>query len=95
MLEEADVVVYNESVELTEQRVNSGNRAKTNKYSDRSYHETTLSKIEELQKNESTKEFHKLGNGEYLSDTLLDNNAANNTNTRLDGASRPAPPRLT
>ena len=96
LLEEADVVVYNESADLTEERVNAPNRAKTNRYSDKQYHQKTLDKINKLQKDENaknSKEYHSLSSGQYLSSILLDSVGDNSFNSRRE--TQTSPTRLT
>lgn len=73
MLDDADVVVYNQSAEQTDKRVNSEDRAINNRYSALEYHENTLAQIKELKENETNKEYIELGEEDYLGHHLLSN----------------------
>ena len=73
MLDEADVVVYNQSAEQTDERVNNSDRAINNRYSALGYHENTLAQIKELKENETNKEYIELGKEDYLGHHLLSN----------------------
>lgn len=44
----ADIVVFNDSSELTDKRVNSTDSAVSNHYSNMEYHKQTLEKIKKL-----------------------------------------------
>lgn len=74
LLDDADVVIYNQSAEQTDARVNSSDRAITNKYSALNYHEATLEHINQLQQDEKNKEYIKLDSDDYLSNHILSNN---------------------
>ena len=72
LLPDADIVVYNQSPEQTDERVNSDNRALTNRYHAPEYHQNTLSKIKKLkdEDKENTKEYVALDGEHYLSDII-------------------------
>ena len=72
MLNEADVVLYNQSPEQTEERVNRPDRALHNQYSDLNYHRETLEQIQQSQKeNGENKEYIALDSESYIADHLL------------------------
>ena len=72
LLPDADVIVYNSSVEQTDERVNRADREINNRYHAIDYHDSTLSKIKELKENdkENHKEYHELDEDHYLADVI-------------------------
>ena len=73
LLNDADVVVYNSTPEQTDERVNREDGALNNRYHAISYHEDTLSEINNLKENDKNKEYIELDNKHYLGDYLLSN----------------------
>ena len=76
MLPNADVVVYNQSAEQTDERVNRGDRAITNRYSALDYHRDTLEQINQLKAKDESKEYIELGKEDYLGNHILSNNSS-------------------
>ena len=71
LLDEADIVVYNQSAEQTDERVNRGDRAINNRYSALEYHKETLDRINQLKENEKDKEYIELDEASYLAHAIL------------------------
>ena len=71
MLNDADIVVYNQNAELTDRRVNNQNRAINQRYSALEYHRDKLDKIKKSRNNNENKEYIELGKDDYLGSYLL------------------------
>lgn len=76
LLNDADVVIYNQSAQQTDERVNGNNRALTNKYHAPEYHQNTLAKIKKLkdEDKENTGKYVELDGKHYLSDVISSGN---------------------
>ena len=76
LLNDADVVIYNQSAQQTDERVNGNNRALTNKYHALEYHQNTLAKIKKLkdEDKENTRKYVELDGKHYLSDVISSGN---------------------
>lgn len=76
LLNDADVVIYNQSAQQTDERVNGNNRALTNKYHALEYHQNTLAKIKKLkdEDKENTRKYVELDEKHYLSDVISSGN---------------------
>lgn len=69
MLPEADVVIYNESAELSTERTSAADRG--NRFANTAYQEESLARISEYLYNNPNKESHKLQREQFLGDVLL------------------------
>lgn len=69
MLSEADVIVYNESAELTTERTSANDR--TNQFSNTEYQIQSLQRINEFIAQNPGRETHRLNKEQHLSDVLL------------------------
>lgn len=76
LLNDADIVIYNQSAQQTDERVNGNNRALTNKYHALEYHQNTLAKIKKLkdEDKENTGKYVELDGKHYLSDVISSGN---------------------
>lgn len=76
LLNDADVVIYNQSAQQTDERVNGNNRALTNKYHAPEYHQNTLAKIKKLkdEDKENPGKYVELDGKHYLSDVISSGN---------------------
>lgn len=71
LMNEADTIVYNSSIEQTNERTNSKDRAITNQFVNSKYQKETFDKINKEKNENSQKEFIELSKEQYLSDVLL------------------------
>lgn len=81
MLNEADVVVYNESANLADQRTSAEDRG--NRFTNTEYQQESIDRIKQYLAENPTKEFHVLGEGQYLSNVLLSDPTFNVFNERV------------
>ena len=75
MMNEADVIVYNESVELSDERTNAKDRG--NRWENSKYQEESLERINEHLIANPNKESYKLGKDKHLSDVILSDTSYN------------------
>lgn len=85
LLKDADVVVYNMSPEQTDERVNSDDRAITNRYSDIDYHKSTLEQINKVKEENEEKEYIELDKEDYLGNHILSSSNSNGNRTSNTG----------
>lgn len=78
MLDECDVVVYQESAELADERTNAEDR--TNRFKSSEYQKEALEKINNYKDSAPTKEFHSLSRDRFLGNVIL-NDPSFNVNT--------------
>ena len=85
LLNDADIVIYNQSAQQTDERVNGNNRALTNKYHALEYHQNTLAKIKKLkdEDKENTRKYVELDEKHYLSDVISSGNNLYNRTSNL------------
>lgn len=82
LLEDADVIIYNESAQLANQRTSDTNRG--NQFSNEAYHQQELDKILALK---NKKNLISLSEGQYLSSILTNNPSFNITDEEVRGYS--------
>lgn len=82
LLEDADVIIYNESAQLANQRTSDTNRG--NQFSNETYHQQELDKILALK---NKKNLISLSEGQYLSSILTNNPSFNITDEEVRGYS--------
>lgn len=81
MLPEADVIVYNESAELSDSRTSAEDRA--NQYSNTEYQTESINRINEFIEQNPNKESHKLGKNQFLGNVILSDSNFNILSERL------------
>lgn len=90
LLNDADTVIYNQSAQQTDERVNGSNRALTNKYYALEYHQNTLSKIKKFkdEDKENTEKYVELDGKHYLSDVISSGNNLHDRTSNLHADSK-------